>query len=107
MLAYNIHSGFILNTNIVDAYYHFFYKAYHIYGHLILILCWLDFANKSFFLILKLFFFHEKFMTAVLLLLLTCKVTSDSLQPLELQHARLTCPSPSPRACSNSCPLSQ
>ena len=32
---------------------------------------------------------------------------SNSLQPLELQHARLTCPSPSPRACSNSCPLSQ
>ena len=25
----------------------------------------------------------------------------------ELQHARLPCPSPSPRACSNSCPLSR
>ena len=24
-----------------------------------------------------------------------------------LQHARLSCPSPSPRVCSNSCPLSQ
>ena len=31
---------------------------------------------------------------------------SDSLQPHGLQHARLTYPSPSPRACSNSCPLS-
>ena len=32
---------------------------------------------------------------------------SDSLWPYELQHARLPCPSPSPRVCSNSCPLSQ
>ena len=32
---------------------------------------------------------------------------SDSLQPHGLQHARLPCPSPTPRACSNSCPLSQ
>ena len=32
---------------------------------------------------------------------------SDSLQPHGLQHTRLPCPSPSPRACSNSCPLSQ
>ena len=30
---------------------------------------------------------------------------SDSLQPHESQHARLTCPSPTPRACSNSCPF--
>ena len=33
-------------------------------------------------------------------------VTSDSLWPHGLQHARLPCPSPTPRACSNSCPLS-
>ena len=32
-------------------------------------------------------------------------VASDSFQPHGLQHARLPCPSPSPRACSNSCPL--
>ena len=31
---------------------------------------------------------------------------SDSLQPHGLQHARLPCPSPTPRACSNSCPSS-
>ena len=31
---------------------------------------------------------------------------SDSLQPHELQHARLLSPSLSPRVCSNSCPLS-
>ena len=29
---------------------------------------------------------------------------SNSLQSLGLQHTRLPCPSPSPRACSNSCP---
>ena len=33
-------------------------------------------------------------------------VVSDSLRPRGLQHNRLPCPSPSPRACSNSCPLS-
>ena len=30
----------------------------------------------------------------------------DSLRPHGLQNARLPCPSPSPRVCSNSCPLS-
>ena len=34
-------------------------------------------------------------------------VVSDSLQPHGLQHARLPCPSPTPRAYSNSCPLSR
>ena len=32
---------------------------------------------------------------------------SDSLWLHRLQHARLLCPSPSPRDCSNSCPLGQ
>ena len=31
-------------------------------------------------------------------------VMSNSLQPNGLQQARLPCPSPAPRACSNSCP---
>ena len=34
-------------------------------------------------------------------------VMSDSLWPHELQHARPPCPSPTPRAYPNSCPLSQ
>ena len=34
-------------------------------------------------------------------------VVSDSLRPHGLQHARPPCPSPTPRVCSNSCPLSQ
>ena len=32
---------------------------------------------------------------------------SNSLWPHGLQHTRLPCPSPSPRVCSDSCPLSQ
>ena len=34
-------------------------------------------------------------------------VVSDSLRLHGLQHTRLPCPSPTPRACSNSCTLSQ
>ena len=34
-------------------------------------------------------------------------VVSDSLRPHGLQHARPPCPSPTPGACSNSCPLRQ
>ena len=34
-------------------------------------------------------------------------VMSDSLQPHELQQARIPCPSPTPEACSNSHPSSQ
>ena len=38
--------------------------------------------------------------------LLGHSVMSDSLRHHGLQHVRLPCPSPSPRVCSNSCPLS-
>ena len=37
----------------------------------------------------------------------TCSVVFDSLWPHGLQHARHPCPSPTPEAYSNSCPLSQ
>ena len=37
----------------------------------------------------------------------SCSVVSNSLQPQGLQHARVPSPSSTPRACSNSCPLSQ
>ena len=37
----------------------------------------------------------------------SCSVVSDSLQPHGLQHARLLCLSPTPRAYSNSCPSHQ
>ena len=36
----------------------------------------------------------------------SCSVVSDSLRPRELQHARPPCPSPTPGAYPNSCPLS-
>ena len=34
-------------------------------------------------------------------------VASDSLWPYESQHARPPCPSPTPKACSNTCPSSR
>ena len=37
----------------------------------------------------------------------SCSVLSDSLRPHGLQYVRLPCPSPTPRACSNSCSLRQ
>ena len=39
--------------------------------------------------------------------LISRSVLSDSLQPHESQHAGPPCPLPSPRVCSNSCPLNQ
>ena len=43
----------------------------------------------------------------IVMLLFYCSVVSGSLWPHGLQHTRLHCPSLSPRACSNSCLLSQ
>ena len=40
------------------------------------------------------------------LLLFSCSVVSNFLGPHGLQHARFPSPSPSTRACSNSCPFS-
>ena len=40
-------------------------------------------------------------------LLFSHSVVSDSLWFHGLKHARLSCPSPSPRACLHSCPLSR
>ena len=37
----------------------------------------------------------------------SCSVVSSSLEPHGLQHTRLPCPLPTPRASSNSCPSSQ
>ena len=51
----------------------------------------------------KKFIFKDSRMVVVL----SSSVVSDSLRPCGLQHARLLCPSPSPRACSNSCPMSR
>ena len=53
----------------------------------------------------RFFFFFSKHL-GLILLLFSCWVMSDSLQPHGLQHTRLPSPSPSPGTCSNSCPLS-
>ena len=50
---------------------------------------------------------YEAEKVALLLMLFSHSVMSDSLRPHGLQHARLPRPSPSPGACSNSCLLSQ
>ena len=43
----------------------------------------------------------------LLLLLFSGSVMSDSLQSHGLQHTKIPCPSLSPEACSNTCPLSR
>ena len=40
-----------------------------------------------------------------IMLFFSSSVMSDSLQPHELEHVRLSCPSLFPGVCSNSCPL--
>ena len=49
---------------------------------------------------------HRTWNIAAVVAVQSLKV-SDSLQLHELQHTRLPSPSPTPGACSNSCPLSQ
>ena len=50
-----------------------------------------------------------KFLGAILLVqwLFSPQVMSISLQPHEMQHAKLSCSSPSPRVCPSSCPLNR
>ena len=51
-------------------------------------------------------FLRRQFYTKLVVVVFSRSVMSDSLWPHGLQHARLACPLPSPRACSNSCLLS-
>ena len=55
------------------------------------------------------FAYFNLFLAIELYVVHCCSVAlvSDSLRPHGLQHARLPCASPTPGACSNSCPLSQ
>ena len=50
---------------------------------------------------------HEWTMRTFSSVQFSCSVVSDSLQPHELQHTRLPCPSLSPRVCSDPCPSSR
>ena len=45
--------------------------------------------------------------TKILLFSYSCSVTSGCWWPHGLQHTRLSCPSPSPGVCWNSCPLNR
>ena len=65
----------------------------------------LGFAIIKYFLSLSSLLIRSKY--PLLLLLFSPSVVSSSLQPHGLQHTKLACPSPSPRTCSYSCPLSQ
>ena len=56
-------------------------------------------------LFLKSAFHYQVLLSILLLLLFSCLVMSNSLQPHWLQHTRLPCPSLSPGVCSNSRPL--
>ena len=47
------------------------------------------------------------FLLSSLCIQFSCSVMSNSLWLHGLQHTRLPCPSPTPGACSDSCPLSQ
>ena len=58
---------------------------------------WMDYHSKDF-LLLYLLLHSVQF---------SCSVISNSLWPHGLQHTRLSCPSPIPRACWNSCLLSR
>ena len=50
---------------------------------------------------------HRKVEISIYFSQFSCSVMSDSLWPDGLQHTRLPCPSPTPRACSHLCPSSQ
>ena len=56
-----------------------------------------DWVTKPCFFLFFLYIFFSQFSRSVM---------SNSFRPHGLQHTRLPCSSPSPRACSNSCPLS-
>ena len=66
----------------------------------------INFLALSFLYGLTLTFIPDKWKSHFLLLF-SPSVVSDSLQSHGLQHTRLSCPSPSPSASSNSCPLSR
>ena len=69
---------------------------------------WSFFNRSENFVSLKWFvYIYTEERLALIKLLFSCSVVSNSLRLHGLQHARLPCPSLSPGVCSNSCPLSQ
>ena len=89
-----------------------FHGLYSPWGHKELDMTELTFTFKSSWTVSQVLsqgthFVHDphKVITNSVSVQFSLSVTSDSLQPHELQQARLPCSSPSPGACSNSCPL--
>ena len=78
MIAMKVHSTGYLSFLVNYTSIHSFHKIYHTSNMLL--------------------------QTQFIIVQFSCSVMSDSLQPHGLQHARLPCPSPTPRAYSNSCP---
>ena len=87
-------------TQLVSCYMEF--KCSFVW-FLAIMLCYPVFLPFKIFIYIFLFFIFS-FITSVQF---SYSVMSDSLRPHGLQHARLPCPSTTPRACSNSCPSSQ
>ena len=97
----------------IEFYYSSFSYAFYNHSHVYIWThaCVYTHAQSFYFQFSKLYNFsyslilHEKpFISTVQF---SHSVMSDSLQPHGLKHARLPCPSPTLRACSNSCPLSR
>ena len=87
--------GHYLDSDLKNIFFLIFKKFKSIYDQWKLNLIW-------YVMILNIILFSVK-----MTLLFGHSVVSDSLGSHGLQHARLPCPSASPRARSNSCPLSQ
>ena len=68
------------------------------------------FLTTNYYFLKAFYFLYRSVVNSVVLvsdfLMFSRSVMSNCLRPHGLQHARPLCPSPTPRVCSNSCPLS-
>jgi len=91
----------------VCVYIHIFLFRFFYYYKIYKILQDTEYSSLCYKFLLFIYFIYSNVHLSIPLLLFSCSVVSNSLQPHGLQHARLPCPSSSSRTCSNSCPLSQ
>ena len=70
-------------------------------------LIYLNSCERDNFFLKNAYHFLSDYQVAFSSVQISCSVVSDSLQPCGLQQSRPPCPSPAPRAYSNSCPLIQ
>ena len=68
------------------------------------------FLTTNYYFLKAFYFLYRSVVNSIVLvsdfLMFSRSVMSNCLRPHGLQHARPLCPSPTPRVCSNSCPLS-